>query len=72
MIGMTFATVTTRLIAVASLIPRRTSRKKTHRPTEDRAIARSVSPAPSAGIHWPSVDMISTQYRTLPTQALAR
>src|SRR5690625_2776629 len=61
MIGMTFATVTMRLNVVASLMPRRTNMKKSHKPTDEQAIATRVSPAPSAGVHFPSVDMMSTQ-----------
>ena len=72
MIGSTLATVTIRFIAAASFTPRRMKRKKAHRPTEDSRIARSVSPSPSAGAIAPIVDMSSTQYVTLPTQALAQ
>lgn len=53
--------VTIRLIAAASLVPRRMIRKNDHNPSEDSSTAISVSPAPSAGNHCPSVDMMSTQ-----------
>ena len=36
------------------------------------AAARIVSPSPSPGTTAPTVDMISTQYVTFPTQALAQ
>jgi hypothetical protein len=72
MIGTTFATVTIRLIAVASLTPRRITKKNSHSPAEESRMARTVSPSPSAGAMAPTVDMMSTQYVTLPTQALAQ
>jgi hypothetical protein len=41
-------------------------------PTVDRMPASRVSPSPKAGTTAPTVDMISTQYVTLPTHALAQ
>lgn len=35
-------------------------------------MASTVSPSPRAGTHAPSVDMMSTQYVTFPTHALAQ
>lgn len=70
--GTTLATVTIRLMAAASLTPRLMSRKNAHRPAEESSMARTVSPSPSAGAIAPIVDMMSTQYVTLPTQALAQ
>ena len=60
-IGSTFATLTMRLTAAASRAPRRTSRKKTQRATDETATATGVSPSPSAGTTAPTVDMMSTQ-----------
>jgi hypothetical protein len=60
------------LIVAASLTPRRIRKKNAHSPAEDRMIARAVSPSPRAGAIAPTVDMISTQYVTLPTHALAQ
>lgn len=71
-IGTILATVTIRLMAAASFTPLRMRKKNDHRPTEERTMARTVSPSPSAGAIAPMVDMMSTQYVTLPTQALAQ
>ena len=41
-------------------------------PTDETATALMVLPSPKKGKTAPSVDLISTQYETLPTQALAQ
>jgi hypothetical protein len=37
-------------------------------PTDDTMIAVAVLPLPNAGMNAPSVDLINTQYETLPKQ----
>ena len=64
--------VTILLIAAASLVPRSTRKWKAQMPTDDTATAATVLPSPKIGTTPPSVDLISTQYETLPTQALAQ
>ena len=59
--GSTLATLTMRLTAAASRVPRRTSRKNTHSPTEETATASTVSPPASGGATAPMVDMMKTQ-----------
>jgi hypothetical protein len=41
-------------------------------PIDERPTAASVSPSPDHGAIAPAVDMISTQYVTLPTHELAQ
>ena len=69
---MTFAMVTILLIAAASLVPRSTRKWKAQMPTDETSTALIVLPSPKNGNTAPSVDLISTQYETLPTQALAQ
>ncbi len=59
--GTSLATVTIRLMAVASRTPRRIIQKNAHSPAEDRTTASAVSPSPSSGQTEPTVDMMSTQ-----------
>jgi hypothetical protein len=64
--------VTILLIVVASLTPRRIRKANAQTPAVDSTSASNVSPSPSAGTMPPTVDMMSTQYVTLPTHALAQ
>ena len=68
MIGMTLAMVTILLIAAACCTPRRIRKWNSQMPTEATTIAMTVLPSPKTGKNAPSVDLISTQYDTLPMQ----
>ncbi len=68
MIGMTLATVTMLLMNAACCTPRRIRKWNSQMPTEANAIAIAVLPSPKIGKNAPSVDLISTQYDTLPMQ----
>lgn len=62
MIGTILAMVRTVLMAVAFCTPRRMRAKKSHRPADEIATARMVSPEPRPGTPSPvSVDMMKTQ-----------
>ncbi|MNT00885.1 hypothetical protein D3C72_1353310 [compost metagenome] len=67
-IGMILATVTTALMNAACCTPRRIMKWNSQIPTEAVAIAITVLPSPKIGKKAPSVDLISTQYDTLPMQ----
>ena len=66
--GITFATVTTVLMKAASLIPRRIVKWNSQSAIDETTTAGTVSPLPKTGKNAPSVDLISTQYDTLPMQ----
>ena len=68
MIGMTFATVTMLLMNAACWTPRRIRKWNIQMPSDAKAIAIAVLPSPNIGKNAPSVDLISTQYDTLPIQ----
>ena len=67
-IGMILATVTTLLMKAACLMPRRIMKWNSQMPTDATTIATTVLPSPNTGKKAPSVDLISTQYETLPMQ----
>ena len=68
MIGMTLAMVTMLVDAAACCTPRRIRKWNSQIPTEATTIATTVLPSPKTGKKAPSVDLISTQYETLPMQ----
>ena len=67
-IGMTLATVTIAVDDGGLLQPRRIMKWNSQMPTEATTIATTVLPSPKTGKNAPSVDLISTQYETLPMQ----
>ncbi len=67
-IGMTLATVTMLLMNAACCTPRRIRKWNSQMPTEATTMAITVLPSPKTGKNAPSVDLISTQYDTLPMQ----
>ncbi len=67
-IGMTLATVTMLLMNAACCTPRRIRKWNSQMPIEATTIATAVLPSPKTGKKAPSVDLISTQYETLPMQ----
>ena len=67
-IGTILAIVTTWLMNAACCTPRRIMKWNSQMPTEATAIAITVLPSPKTGKNAPSVDLISTQYETLPMQ----
>ncbi|MCY1443968.1 hypothetical protein D9M71_604110 [compost metagenome] len=67
-IGITLAMVTILLIAAACCTPRRIMKWNSQMPAEATRIATTVLPSPKIGKNAPRVDLISTQYDTLPMQ----
>ncbi|MNT86349.1 hypothetical protein D3C72_2266240 [compost metagenome] len=65
---MIFATVTTALMMAACCTPRRITKWNVQIPADAARIAITVLPSPNTGKNAPSVDLISTQYETLPMQ----
>ncbi len=62
MIGTILATVTTLLMKVASLTPRRIKKWNAQTPTSDTMIETALVPSPKiSGKNWPSVAPIKTQ-----------
>ena len=62
MIGTILATVTTLLMKVASLTPRRIMKWNAHTPISETTIAPTLVPSPNtSGKNRPSVVLISTQ-----------
>ena len=68
MIGMTLATVTMLLMNAACCTPRRMRKWNSQMPIEATPMATGVLPSPKTGKNAPIVDLISTQYDTLPMQ----
>ena len=66
--GTILAIVTILLMPAAPCTPRRIRKWKAQTSTEATSTAVSVLPSPNTGKNAPSVDLISTQYETLPTQ----
>ncbi|MEY9255870.1 hypothetical protein ABH990_006868 [Bradyrhizobium ottawaense] len=67
-IGTILAMVTMVLIAAACCTPRRIMKWKSQIPIEATMIAMTVLPSPNTGKNAPKVDLIRTQYDTLPMQ----
>ena len=68
MIGITLATVTMLLMKAACCTPRRIRKWNSQMPIEATAMATAVLPSPKTGKKAPMVDLMSTQYDTLPMQ----
>ncbi len=66
--GTILAIVTILLMPAAPCTPRRIRKWKAQTSTEATRTAMIVLPSPKTGKNAPSVDLISTQYETLPTQ----
>ena len=66
--GTILAIVTMVLTTAACSTPRRIMKWNSQMPIEATAIAITVLPSPKTGKNAPNVDLISTQYETLPTQ----